>query len=712
MLVRLWNKFHDALLVLYYCRFSVLVVALGGGGLLFIQQGQELALRVGDSGVHALFFYLGIFFWALHSWFACRRLVEFRFGRPTWEENPILSWSVNHIPRIIAAIAYFCATLSLLFAWKQKGYSLMTLHGALLLLTVATGVIFYFSLVKRRHWMQHFNLDSSSKGSSADLDFIQKILLPVTVTYSLVFLLGGFAAPAYFGFWVGSLGILFFALSSIVPVGSWLVYKTTRFDLGTETRARDFPVILTLFLVAVGFSFINDNHDIRTLESVPTQQPLEKAYRQWSESAPLIEGNIKPLIIVATTGGGIRASQWTATVLGGLTDAEPKFQNALFAISSVSGGSVGAAFFEATLRENNTQCEQAKAQTHDWSKTCYQWQTQQALSADFLAPNFASMLYPDLMQRFLPLAVMPDRQRAMELGWEKAWQDVFENAYSRGLADGFTKFSRNMEEARLPLLMVNSTHMETGKRIVTTTLKLEPEQFTDTVDFFQLTGTDLPLSTVAGNSARFPYVSPPGTLPCRPDEEMGFWQGLLCRNGHILDGGYFENFGAITAMQLMQAVLAKNPGDNLKPIFVLISSDPELAQNNTIENDKPLTQLPTNRGANEAFGPVQGLLSTRGGRGILAAKELRDWVKRCQAQPTPCRATVKPEFFHFRMDVAEGDPEPALGWLLSEEAEQQIWRMLTCSRFNLTEFERLLHLMGTPPAHIEKASRCDNLNSS
>lgn len=708
MLVRLWGKFYGVRLVLYYCRFSVLVVVLGGGGLLFVQQGRELALRVGDSDTHALFFYLGVFFWALHSWFSCRSLVEFRFGRPNREKDPVLAWSVNHIPRIIAAGAYFCAVIALLFSWKQKDYSFATFHALLLLLTVITGIIFYFVLVKRRHWMHYFSWRFSSNDARAELDFIRKFLLPVTIFYSIIFTIGGLFAPAYFGSWVGSLGILFFALSSIVPVGSWLVYKTTRLDISAEARAQDFPVISALFLVAVGFSFTNDNHDIRTIDSAPVQQSLEEVYGQWAKSAPSLEGDIKPLIIVATAGGGIRASQWTATVLGGLIDAEPKFQNALFAISSVSGGSVGAAFLEAVLRERSTQCEKARGQIHDWNQTCYQWQTQKALSADFLAPTLAGMLYPDLMQRFLPVAIMPDRQRGLELGWEKAWRDRFENARTPGLADGFTQLPRNVAGTWLPVLMLNSTHMETGKRIVTTAIELEPGRFTDTVDFFQLTEKDLPLSTAAGNSARFPYISPPGTLPCGSDEKSGFQQRLLCRNGHILDGGYFENFGAITAMQLMQTVLQKKPGDKLKPIFVLISSDPELARTNAIEDDKPFTRLPTNRGANEAFGPVQGLLSPREGRGILAAKELRDWVNLCQIQPAICGATVKPEFFYFRMEVSEGGTEPALGWLLSEEAEQEIWSMLTCSNSNRTEFERLLHTLGTPAVHIEAASQCND----
>ena len=47
------------------------------------------------------------------------------------------------------------------------------------------------------------------------------------------------------------------------------------------------------------------------------------------------------------------------------------------------------------------------------------------------------------------------------------------------------------------------------------------------------------LSTAIHNSARFTYVSPAGTL-----------EGGL----HVVDGGYFDNSGAITAVELIYAV--------------------------------------------------------------------------------------------------------------------------------------------------------------
>ena len=61
-----------------------------------------------------------------------------------------------------------------------------------------------------------------------------------------------------------------------------------------------------------------------------------------------------PMLVIATAGGGIRAAFWTATVLEQLeADLQKKndapLQNLIFAISGVSGGSVGAMNYVAAL---------------------------------------------------------------------------------------------------------------------------------------------------------------------------------------------------------------------------------------------------------------------------------------------------------------------------------------------------------------------------
>ena len=62
-----------------------------------------------------------------------------------------------------------------------------------------------------------------------------------------------------------------------------------------------------------------------------------------------------PIYIVTSDGGGARSSLWTASILGGLTDRQPAFARHVFAISAVSGGSVGAAVYGALLRAANRE---------------------------------------------------------------------------------------------------------------------------------------------------------------------------------------------------------------------------------------------------------------------------------------------------------------------------------------------------------------------
>src|SRR5260370_8841180 len=55
----------------------------------------------------------------------------------------------------------------------------------------------------------------------------------------------------------------------------------------------------------------------------------------------------KPIVVVATAGGGIRAASWTTQVLTGLAEScetsggDNNFSSSLILVSSVSGGSVG-----------------------------------------------------------------------------------------------------------------------------------------------------------------------------------------------------------------------------------------------------------------------------------------------------------------------------------------------------------------------------------
>ena len=94
--------------------------------------------------------------------------------------------------------------------------------------------------------------------------------------------------------------------------------------------------------------------------------------------------------------------------------------------------------------------------------------------------------------------------------------------------------------------------------------------FLDSLDALHVLGKDVRASTAAHNSARFTYVSPAGDLGNR--------------NGSVIDGGYFENYGALTALELARAAkeALKDEGPAIKLVFLLISSDPGLDEKRTL----------------------------------------------------------------------------------------------------------------------------------
>jgi hypothetical protein len=248
----------------------------------------------------------------------------------------------------------------------------------------------------------------------------------------------------------------------------------------------------------------------------------------------------------------------------------------LFAISGVSGGSVGAAAFEAALTQRDEKhCKPDKpgdTAGKRGDKTCPL--ATDFLEEDFLAPALASLGFRDAPSSFLPDLGQGDRGTALERGFEHASNDL--------LARPFLSFFRfrkpndvpSEEQAPWwrPILLLNATHEETGNRIITSHVLIERNVFVDSLDALQMLGQDVRASTAAHNSARFTYVSPAGNL--RSDE------------GSVIDGGYFENFGALSALELAHAATAalNDPSERpkVKLVILMISSDPDLDKNHML----------------------------------------------------------------------------------------------------------------------------------
>ena len=688
--------------ILSPCRFSALLVVLTALFVFASGQGREFVVGLAEGGSPRTWYLVTAALAGLQTWLWARAALDvvvdgkrerhFVIERGYWEQlTGTQRWMVDNTPRLLGTAVPAIGGLAVAI----YGVESIFLAVASFVIAVLLYIFFwYVSSFSRpdswltRWWQSRFALPTDPKIT------VKKYgQLPIGMHWSfrislVVFVIAVVEAsvwPWHIGGTSGALPILLLAMALIVPLGTRCILASVR---------NGFPMVTLLLLWAIAISFLPfaDNHAVRRIDPPaddaikPQDRPtINKAAADWVERAAIgIGGDASiPLIIVATAGGGSRAAYWTATVLGNIQDQEPRFADHIFAISGVSGGSLGAATFVSLL-------DKAPALAR--------------YGQDFLAPDFmkslaGSFFFPDLVQRFAPLG-FPDRAKAIEKAWEHHWHCIvhknrlcnnldkeFWFSAKDGFAEPFLSLWRNHRKPP-PALFLNGTHEESGKRIITSNIKIDTATFLDAFDFYDLVEGDIRISTAINNSARFTYVQPAGTL-IRGGHN----------NGHIIDGGYFENFGAITAGQIMRQVVPYLRGNEahtdvrervctkLVPIVIQISSDPDIEGEASLplcavsvpsrcHGDLPgLEPELGTTGANELSAPVAGLASTRSARGLLAAKELCHQTsglngidnRKCEEN-----AGNKPRFFHFRLCKRAGYRDPPLAWALSKHSQDNL----------------------------------------
>jgi hypothetical protein len=433
------------------------------------------------------------------------------------------------------------------------------------------------------------------------------------------------------------------------------------------------PIISALLCLALVGSYFNltDNHAVRLLPAnrADVQPPrASEQFIRWYQSRPDLAAFKEeyPVYIVAASGGGIYAAFQTALFLARMQDVCPRFREHLFAISSVSGGSVGAATFSAAL--DNSWKEDAEAASETGAdpgqesesagvKPCpgiasrgripsaaafpgkYEKRVTDVLLRDHLSPLVAATLFSDFLQRFIPFPIPAfDRARSLEFSFESALKDaskteagLFERSFMTSWAP----------EASSPALIVNATDVGSGRRFLISPFVLDavpqygasgqgsalyfpfwrnpPEPAAEPTSQGERpnTAVDLRLSTAMGISARFPWVTPAASLPAWISSDG------TPRTIRLVDGGYVDNSGVETALDLIdslketQAALADQakadttlpPRNNIpvRPVRIILivltgGSYPER----------------TFSGLGETMEPVRALLTTRETRAYVA----------------------------------------------------------------------------------------------
>ncbi|AUD03289.1 hypothetical protein [Spirosoma pollinicola] len=498
-------------------------------------QASDMINAVIDDGVfHSLFQYilLSTFVW---SWivYGCTRMilhispVGLRLNK---ECDLLLRWLPKLggvIPALILAYAF----------WKSDRWQpyLLILESGLMLTQ--------FLLAER--YLPVFKLPEQWRFSDRYTNFTQDVralwrhplgrLVIRTGVILTLFLIALFSLPVDWGFAqrLRPTAIIIFGITMYTFWGSVVVYFN-------DYRYRPLVLMMGAYLVVV--SAFNDNTSVRqaTGKSGPPiwQRPsVEAHFAQWVAARRQEDGDTIPLVLVAAEGGGIRALNWTAETLIRLDSIIPGFSRHVYALSGVSGGGVGTVFYTAFLRDvaerdRNNRFEQFRKVIRD----------------DYLSGVSSALLFPESVQRLIPVP-LPSLERAKWL--EDSWAASYHNNLALSTLDSsLTQLYQTPTgyDYNLPSLLLNGTLAESGQKIITSNLQLDPRYFKNVVSTLDVLGADVPLKTAASLCSRFPIVTNGGLI--QKDTLVG--NGRIQQyGGHVVDGGYFDNSGVETCIQLL-----------------------------------------------------------------------------------------------------------------------------------------------------------------
>lgn len=702
-LLRFWEFIKDIGLILKPCRFSIILLLVVMAFFILADQGQDVlrALTEKESTPYSLilWFFLALFLWAINTWYWARIMLRFNFDKLdnyTDDCHPLSTIQIRrrfkirqYLPRFLGTFAFFLTAFAFYKTGRGEAGSSLYFTAACL---VFAGIFLYIT-TKRRQWINRLfeKADSNAKlqkkwiKTLADEFSEKSIQQAYQANYQSLS-----DIPLLTWLTLGSLGaisIILFLLFSIIPgsavvlgtasiflmaAASWVCFGSVLVYFGSTYR---FPVITLLFIAAIVFSLWNNNHEIRYLEGQKFSQriSLNDYANNWFKDLENSSEDKIPYYIIAAEGGGIRAAYWTALVLSAFQDRNAEFSRHVIALSGVSGGSLGSAVFAASLHEQILQASSPSGSTNNLLKCKVHEQdvlkgnsiqecTTAVLANDFLSPAVAYMLYPDLVQRFLPFPVTAfDRSRALEQSWESAWANVFpdnKNHVNLFSSDFFELWNISEDKKySIPNLFLNSTWVETGKRVISSNLLIENKQFFDSRDFYTILNADVRLSTAVHNSARFTYVSPAGTLH-PPGEDV--W-------GHLVDGGYFENSGATTAFNVLLSVTKIiEKSDRFVPVVVVITNDPAVKEPCDQTGKYPLMSVNNcNKQTfmNEVISPLITMLNTRNARGSYARDEIKKYAEKLNGH-------------YLEIGLCGGKGPLPLGWTLSDTAKTNMEQQL------------------------------------
>ena len=412
------------------------------------------------------------------------------------------------------------------------------------------------------------------------------LLCSISILLIIIFTILPFKAYTY----VGATALVCFSF------GSWqLVYSFLHFlDRAQPITSIKIPYRFLGIIWLLICSYANQDHPIRNLKKeIMVQRPTVKAhFESWANHLERESARDSiPIYLITAEGGALRTGAFTALVLSKLADLDSNFTKRIYAYSTVSGGSLGAGFFQSIVGLKN------KFQDYTLSSA-----SKAFFEIDFLSAVTGKLVFAEIIQCLIPWHIpYLDRAIALEKSWEAGWANTISASRSSNHFEQPLTATENK-----PAILFQTVEVETGLPCIWSNLNLQGAIPLSAIrDLGTRYKKTIALSTAINLSARFPLLSPAAMF----DTLMG--KRKIRR--HYVDGGYFDNSGQETLLQLIRSLpFEKHP--RLIPRLICFNfSETDSSTNKGIHIGNELTEI------------ITGFYQTRNARTKLASYALNEY---------------------------------------------------------------------------------------
>ena len=418
--------------------------------------------------------------------------------------------------------------------WRVETYLTPRLH----IMLARSSAHYDKELLRDVLWQNHINgsifelglvLTFIALGAFSDVAFFA---IPAGASAYLLFTIVLMVISALFSWmqgWTGTVLIL-------VLVGlNLLSQRTEGFLYDTHAYGLDYGATPAMYDRVTIAAMANDT----ATASTDAKAMLHTLERWKSDNQGYTPGGKPKLVIINTSGGGLRSMLWTFRCMQ-VADSilHGTLMDRTVLMTGSSGGLIGAAYYR--------QYDHARANGQHLDGNVVA-----DLSSDMLNPIAFSFVTNDMFIRYRSVI---DGDLSYTLDRAEAFERRL-NENTRGLLNvRLGHFAEAEREARMPMLVVNPVSINDGRRLIiaanpmsfltciTPAAQVNITSQPEAVEFRRLFAAHRPdslrLTSALRMSASFPYISPVTSLPSKPAMR-------------VMDAGVRDNYGYRTTFSFL-----------------------------------------------------------------------------------------------------------------------------------------------------------------